>query len=70
MNNSISEMTRIWQQVLKLVDARLQERQIFDSFFADTYINDIKGSPEGLFQSRPVAFEAASGPYRTTFRDI
>ena len=43
MNNSISEMTRIWQQVLKLVDARLQERQIFDSFFADTYINDIKG---------------------------
>jgi len=43
MNNSISEMTRIWQQVLKLVDERLQERQIFDSFFADTYINDIKG---------------------------
>jgi len=36
-------MTRIWQQVLKLVDERLQERQIFDSFFADTYINDIKG---------------------------
>ena len=43
MNNSISEMTRIWQQVLKLVDERLQERQIFDSFFADTYINEIKG---------------------------
>ena len=36
-------MTRIWQQTLKLVDERLQERQIFDSFFADTYINDIKG---------------------------
>ena len=43
MNNSISEMTRIWQQTLKLIDERLQERQIFDSFFADTYINDIKG---------------------------
>ena len=43
MNNSISEMTRIWQKTLKLVDERLQERQIFDSFFADTYINDIKG---------------------------
>ena len=36
-------MTRIWQKTLKLVDERLQERQIFDSFFADTYINDIKG---------------------------
>jgi len=44
MNSSISEMTRIWQQTLKIVDERLQERQIFDSFFADTYINDIKGS--------------------------
>ena len=43
MNNSISEMTRIWQKTLKLVDERLGERQIFDSFFADTYINDIKG---------------------------
>ena len=36
-------MTRIWQKTLKLVDERLGERQIFDSFFADTYINDIKG---------------------------
>ena len=43
MTTSISEMTRIWQKTLKLVDERLQERQIFDSFFADTYINDIKG---------------------------
>ena len=43
MNSSISEMTRIWQKTLKLVDERLGERQIFDSFFADTYINDIKG---------------------------
>ena len=43
MSKSISEMAKIWQQVLKIIDKRLQERQIFDSFFADTYINDIKG---------------------------
>ena len=44
MNNSISEIARIWQQTLKIVDERLQERQIFDTFFADTYIQDIKGN--------------------------
>ena len=36
-------MARIWQQTLKIVDERLGERQIFDYFFADTYINDING---------------------------
>ena len=43
MNNSISEMARIWQQTLNLVDEKLQERQIFDTFFADTYIYNIQG---------------------------
>ena len=43
MNNSISEIARIWQQTLKIVDERLGERQIFDYFFADTYIYDISG---------------------------
>ena len=43
MNNSISEMARIWQQTLKIVDERLGERQIFDTFFADTYIYEIVG---------------------------
>ena len=43
MNSSISEMARIWQQTLKIVDERLGERQIFDYFFADTYIYEIVG---------------------------
>ena len=36
-------MARIWQQTLKIVDERLGERQIFDYFFADTYIYEIVG---------------------------
>lgn len=43
MNNSVSEIARIWQKTLKLIDERLQERQIFDSFFANTYIYDYVG---------------------------
>ena len=44
MNNSISEIARIWQKTLKIIDEQLQERQIFDYFFADTYIHDIQGN--------------------------
>ena len=43
MNNSISEMARVWQSTLNLLDERLNERQIFDSFFASTYIHEING---------------------------
>ena len=43
MNNSVSEIARIWEQTLKLIDERLQERQIFDEFFSNTYIHDLKG---------------------------
>ena len=43
MNISISEMARIWQKTLKLINERLQETEIFDYFFADTYIYDITG---------------------------
>ena len=43
MNNSVSEIARIWQKTLKIIDERLQERQIFDSFFSDTYIYDYIG---------------------------
>ena len=43
MNNSVSEIARIWQKTLKIIDERLQERQIFDSFFSDTYIYDYVG---------------------------
>ena len=36
-------MARIWQKTLKLINERLQETEIFDYFFADTYIYEIVG---------------------------
>ena len=39
MNNSVSEISRMWEQTLELIDQRLDERQIFDSFFSRTYIH-------------------------------
>lgn len=45
MNNSISEMTRNWEQTLKILSDRLgsSDKQTFDAFFANTYIFDIQG---------------------------
>lgn len=42
MINSISEITQLWDRALRKIDERLGERQIFDSFFANSYINNVK----------------------------
>ena len=43
MNNTVSEIARIWQKTLKTIDERLQESQMFDAFFAKTYIYEYTG---------------------------
>lgn len=44
MINSISEITQLWQRVLKRLESQLGEKQVFDSFFAESYIYEIRGS--------------------------
>ena len=44
MINSISEITQLWQRVLKRLEDQLDEKQVFDSFFSSTYIYEIKGN--------------------------
>ena len=63
MNSSVSEMARIWQKTLKLIDERLQERQIFDTFFANTYIYDIKGDTITVVVGSPTAVVLLSSKY-------
>ena len=69
MSISISEMARIWQQTLKIIDERLQERQIFDSFFADTYINEIKGDTIKVVVSSPTSEILLSSKYIELIKD-
>ena len=69
MSKSISEMARIWQQALKIIDKRLQERQIFDSFFADTYINEIKGDTITVVVSNQTAEILLSSKYIELIKD-
>ena len=63
MNNSVSEMARIWQKTLKIIDERLQERQIFDTFFANTYIYDISGDTITVIVGSPTASVLLSSKY-------
>lgn len=43
MINSISEITQLWDRSLRKIEERLGEKQLFDSFFAGSYINEIHG---------------------------
>ena len=63
MNNSISEIARIWQATLRRIDEKLQERQIFDSFFANTYIYDTKGDNVTIVVGSATAERLLSSKY-------
>ena len=69
MNNSISEIARIWQQTLRIIDKRLGEREIFDNFFANTYINDIKGNTVTVVVSSATAERLLSSKYVDIIKD-
>lgn len=44
MISSISEITQLWDKALVKIEERLGEKQLFDSFFNKSYINEIRGS--------------------------
>ena len=43
MISSISEITQLWDRALSKIEKRLGEKAIYDAFFADSYINEIRG---------------------------
>jgi len=55
MLNSVSEIAQFWSKALKLIEDRLGEKQLFDSFFADTYINRINGNNIEIVTSSQLA---------------
>ena len=69
MNNSVSEIARIWQQTLKIIDKRLGEREIFDNFFANTYIQDIRGNTITLVAGSATAERLLSSRYVDVIKD-
>lgn len=43
MIGSISEITQLWDRALNKIEQKLGEKPLFDAFFAESYINEIRG---------------------------
>lgn len=41
---SLSEITQLWDRSLRKIEEQMGEKQVFDTFFANSYIYDIEGS--------------------------
>ena len=70
MISSISEITRLWDLTLKRVEEKLGERQSFDSFFAGTYINEIRGDKIQVVVDKDLARALLDTKYRKMLTDI
>ena len=69
MNNSISEIARIWQETLKIIDERLNDRNVYDNFFANSYIQDIRGNTVTVVVSSATAERLLSSKYIDIIKD-
>lgn len=70
MITSISECTRLWNKVLKKISDKLSDKKTFDSFFADSYIHEIKGSNIIVAVKSLVAKTMLNGQYRDLIQSI
>ncbi len=69
MDYSISEIAKIWRETLKIVDERLNDRNMFDNFFANSYIYDIRGNTATVVVSSATAERLLSSKYIDIIRD-
>ena len=70
MISSISEMTQLWDQALAKIEKRLGEKQIFDSFFAGSFINEIKGDVIVVAVKTAISVPLMSGKYYNLIADV
>ena len=69
MDYSISEIAKIWRETLKIVDERLNDRNMFDNFFANSYIYDIRGNTATVVVGSATAERLLSSKYIDIIRD-
>lgn len=70
MLNNISEISSLWQKALVKIDERLDDRNIFDSFFADTYIYEIRNDTIVIVVNSAVAIALFNNKYIDLIRDV
>lgn len=68
--NSISEMAQLWDRTLKRIEEELGEKQLFDSFFAGTYINDIRDNTIVVVTNTALATKIIESKYSDLVKQI
>ena len=70
MITSISEYTRLWEKALKKIAEKINEKKIFDSFFANSYIYDVKSHTIIVVANSIVAKTVMSGQYADLINSV
>ena len=70
MLTNISEITTLWQKALAKIDERLDDRNIYDSFFADTYIYEIRNDTIVIVVNSAVAIALFNNKYIDLITDV
>ncbi|MCR5505908.1 MAG: chromosomal replication initiator protein DnaA [Bacilli bacterium] len=70
MIRSISEITQLWDKALIKIQDRLGEKQIFDSFFADSYINEINNNEITVVVNSALAARLISTKYNDIITEV
>lgn len=64
MEHSLSEATSLWNRVLKEIEIKLDDKLVFDSFFAETYVSEISGNTIVVVASSPLAVQLLSTKFK------
>ena len=70
MNNTVSEMTQLWDKALIKIESRLDEKKIFDSFFEGSYISDITGNTIIIVVNSALAVQLLKTKYYDLISDV
>ncbi len=64
MNNSISEITQLWDRILPRIKEELNNNMVFDAFFNNSYIDSIQGNEIIVVVNSLTAANVLSDTYR------
>lgn len=70
MFNSISETTQLWERVLSKLEKRLDDRNIFDSFFDGSYVHEVQGDTITVVVNSSLAARLISTKYIDLLSEI
>ena len=67
---SLSEITQLWDKALIKIEKRLGEKQIFDSFFVNSYINEVNNNEITVVVNSVLAARLMSSKYDDVITEV